>query len=123
MSLAPREDTFIVIGTSLDTVEAVERILLTQTAPFPALNENYGDKHSLNYGSEDSLNYGDEDSLNYGYDDSLNYGYEDSLNYDDKDSPGLQMSRRMPRRLSKRSRQESSPDMVPILRMGKRTLQ
>ena len=83
MSLVPREDTFIVIGTSLDTVEAVERILLTQADPLPVLNGNYG--------------------------------YEDS--------PGIQMTKMMPRRLTKRSQQESSPDMVPILRMGKRSLQ
>ena len=83
MILVPRKDTFIVIGTSLDTVEAVERILRTQTDPFPALKENYG--------------------------------YEDT--------PGIQMTKMMPRRLTKRSQQESSPDMVPILRMGKRSLQ
>ena len=83
MSLAPREDTFIVIGTSLDTVEAVERILLTQADPLPVLIGNYG--------------------------------YEDSQ--------GIQMTQMMPRRLTKRSPQESSPDMVPILRMGKRSLQ
>ena len=84
MSLAPREDTFIVIGTSLDTVEAVERIRLTQTDPIPVLNEFYG------------------------YDAS---------------PPDIQMAKMMPRRLTKRSQQESFPDMVPILRMGKRSLQ
>ena len=83
MSLVPNEDTFLVIGTSLDTVEAVERILLAQTDPYPARNENYG--------------------------------------YDD--SPGIQMTKMMPRRLTKRSQQDSSPDMVPILRMGKGSLQ
>ena len=85
MSLVPREDTFIVIGTLLDTVEAVERILLTQTDHFPAINENYG--------------------------------------YTEDRPPGIQMTRMMPRRLTKRSQQETSPDMVPILRMGKRSLQ